>query len=154
MPEASGVVKFIVWDRAKAPLLTETHSCTAETPEAPPGLAGSLNVTETGKVSLVCDVPSELTTWLDGTVVSINHEVESELVPATPFWSWMSAELTVSVYSPWAVVRVDRLPIAYVSPETSVSVTPLPIVTALPSSVRVKASPVRLLVLIGSLKVT
>src|ERR1700728_1984802 len=107
MPEASGVVKFIVWDRAKAPLLTETHSCTEETPEAPPGLAGSLNVTETGNVSLVCEVPSELTTWLEGAVVSISQEVETELVPAKPYWSRMSAEFTVNVYSPWAVVSVD-----------------------------------------------
>ena len=57
-------------------------------------------------------MPSELTTWLEGAVVSISHEVESELVPATPFWSWMSAALTVSVYSPWAVVSPDRPPIA------------------------------------------
>ena len=113
VPESVGVM-VIVWDREKAPLLTETQSSTAETPEA--GAArtrpGSLNVTETGKVSLVCEVPSELTTWLEGAVVSISHEVESELVPATPFWSWMSAALTVSVYSPWAVVSVDSPPIA------------------------------------------
>ncbi len=114
VPVASGAVKLIVWDSEKAPLLAETHNSTAETPEADsfPDAAGSLNVTETGKVSLVCDVPSELTTWLDGAVVSISHEVETELVPAIPFWSWMSVEFTVSVYSPWAVVSVIRPAIA------------------------------------------
>ena len=66
--------------QGEGPLLTETHSSTDETPEAgaPPAPAGSLKATETGKLSLVCDVPSELTTWLVGGVVSISHEVESE----------------------------------------------------------------------------
>ena len=36
-------------------------------------------------------------TVLVGGVVSISHEVESVPVPALPFWSWMSAALTVSV---------------------------------------------------------
>ena len=44
-------VMVMVWYRVKGPLLTETHSSTDETPEAgaPPGPAGSLKVTETGK---------------------------------------------------------------------------------------------------------
>ena len=57
-----------VWYRVKGPLLTETYRSTDETPEAgaPPGPAGSLKVTETGKLSVVWLVPSVLTTWLVG----------------------------------------------------------------------------------------
>ena len=67
----------------------------------------------------------------------------------------MSAALTVSVYSPWAVVSADRPPISYsVVPETRLSETPPLIRLGPPSSVSVKAPAVRLLVLIGSLKVT
>ncbi len=51
----------------------------------------------TGKLSEVWVVPSELTTWLAGAVVSISQEVESEPEPEMPFVSWMSAALTVSV---------------------------------------------------------
>ena len=72
-------------------------------------------------------------------MVSISHEMESEPVPAMPFWSWMSAALTVSVYSPWAVVRPDEAADRVVSPETRVSETLLLIRLAPPSSVSVKA---------------
>ena len=60
------------------------------------------------KVSEVWLVPSVLTTWLVGAVVSISHEVESEPVPGMPNESWMSAALTVSAYWPWAAVSPAR----------------------------------------------
>ena len=103
-----------VWYSVKGPLLTESYRATDETPEAgaPPGPAGSLKETETWKVSEPWLAPSELMTWLVGAVVSISQEVESVPVPAMPFWSWMSAALTVSVYWPWAVVSPTRPPIA------------------------------------------
>ncbi len=53
-------------------------------------------VTVTGKTRLLPILGSGLTVLVGG-VVSISHEVESVPVPAIPFWSWMSAALTVSV---------------------------------------------------------
>ena len=81
-------------------------------------------VTETVKlVEVVCG-GSELTVLVGG-VVSISQEVDSEPVPALPYWSWMPAALTVSVYVPSAVVRPARPLIWYVEPETRLSVTAL-----------------------------
>ncbi len=57
-------------------------------------------------------------TELVGEVVSISHEVESELLPALPVASWMLEESTVNLYSPSAAVRPESPPISYVEPET------------------------------------
>ena len=53
-------------------------------------------MTDTGKTRLVSRAGSGLIVLVGG-VVSISHEVESELVPALPSVSWMPVALTVSV---------------------------------------------------------
>ena len=62
----------------------------------PAGSVGTVPVTVTGKLRLVPTLGSGLTVLVGG-VVSISQEVDSEPVPGLPYWSWMSAALTVSV---------------------------------------------------------
>ena len=55
---------FIVWYRLNGTVVDRHVKGQRRTPEmtVPAGPAGSLKATETGKVSLDCDVPSEFTT--------------------------------------------------------------------------------------------
>ena len=67
VPDAVGVIGLGLV-QAEGAVVDRDVQATDETPEAGalPGPAGSLKATETGKLSVVWVVPSELTTWLVG----------------------------------------------------------------------------------------
>jgi hypothetical protein len=57
-----------------------------------------VKLTGTRKVSLDWVAPRALTTTrLAGAEMSMSHEVDSDPLPASPFWSRISAALTVRV---------------------------------------------------------